>query len=795
MNHSHYAQQFLAVLTRTPATLPPVRIDESRRNNAGRCMTALACHRLAQSGEAPQHVRHTTFEWNGGVFALRNSRITDHHWSTAQDNVVAQFHERDDGRPVAYLLTYWAIEDRLLHVWAVPEDVAFDAFARLPSHANTDSKTVEVGPDDHQLKNATGAPSFAPYYVQTGLTEAEVAKLMEAIKTDDNIKQQRLAAETEAADEGDEAAVAEQKAADAEAEGEPSPGLTDRTVEFLEELVDHADDGPWHERNRRRYELELRDPCQSIVDQLRTQYIQRLSPAVASGKRHLSILKKNDYGKGGYHDHYWFAFYDPAAGSKTKSVQLFVRFLGSERVWRYGLSMGNYCGPYMERLLTVFASNRRAVADYVRNSPPETIVRLFADERTQELTPAEFADRITDEGDEMLLPGGPLTNIIIVREYPLASLPDHAETLVEEIGGYFTWAWPFFDAAVAGAWKPPQASPGVSKPSAEEIGDVDESAPKTLGELAELTALPERFLADLEDALWAKQQAILVGPPGTSKTYLARQFARYFVRQRPGQPQGSFDVLYMHANWTYEDFFEGLKPTSKDGSLTFEPRMGFFLKWVEGLHDYPVEARHVLVLDEINRCDTAAVLGELLQLLEYRNTTVPLLSGRSFVFPSNLFIIGTMNSADRSIGRMDLALRRRFLWLALHPQAETLDRWLKRPGNNPLGFEAAALVRCNELLAERGTPPEQQIGHALFMLQRTAEDDEASPSLDIPLSDKQLRQIVRFSVLPYVRELMTLQFGQADTELEQQIGDLLLKCVDDRIASSPAEPGHAPTSA
>ena len=61
------------------------------------------------------------------------------------------------------------------------------------------------------------------------------------------------------------------------------------------------------------------------------------------------------------------------------------------------------------------------------------------------------------------------------------------------------------------------------------------------------------------------------------------------------------------------------------------------------------------MLDEINRCDTAAVLGELLQLLEYRGTTVRLLSGRSFVFPRNLFIIGTMNSADRSIGRMDLA--------------------------------------------------------------------------------------------------------------------------------------------
>jgi hypothetical protein len=557
MNHTQYAQQILNALPRVPATLPLVPIDEARRNNAGRCMTALACHRLAQDGERPRHVRHTTFEWNGGVFALRNTRITDHHWSTAQNAVVQEFHELGSHRPVVYLLTYWAIEDRLLHLWAVPEDVAFDAFGKLRTHAKSESKSVEVSPDDHQLKKAPGAPSFAPYYGHVALTDAEVAKLMEAIKTDDNIKQQRLATEAAAAEEGIEGTPAQSIADDVEAEVEPSPGLTDRTVEFLEELADHVEDAPWHERNKRRYELVLRDPCQAIVDQLRTRYIQRLSPAVASGKRHLSILKKNDYGRGGYHDHYWFAFYDPAAGSKTKSVQLFVRFLSSERVWRYGLSMGNYCGAYMERLLTAIASNPHAVAEYMVHAPPGTVVRLFLDDEEQELTPAQFADRVKDPADETLRVGNLLTNIIIIREYPLAALPDHGETLVEEIGEYFSWAWPFFDAAVTGVWKPPQFSSAVPKPGDEEVGDVDESAPQTLRELAELTALPETFLAELEGALWAKQQAILVGPPGTSKTYLARQFARYFVRQRVGQPQGCFDVLYMHANWTYEDFFEG----------------------------------------------------------------------------------------------------------------------------------------------------------------------------------------------------------------------------------------------
>ncbi len=167
--------------------------------------------------------------------------------------------------------------------------------------------------------------------------------------------------------------------------------------------------------------------------------------------------------------------------------------------------------------------------------------------------------------------------------------------------------------------------------------DVDEDAPKSIAELSEHTSLSQSLLDGLEQSLLAKQQTVLVGPPGTSKTYIARQFARYFVRQRTGRPQGSHHVLFMHANWTYEDFFEGIKPTtSNEGVLTFQPQKGFFLEWVEQLKSFDPSARHVLVLDEINRCDTAAVLGELLQLLEYRGITVRLLSGRRFVFPRNL---------------------------------------------------------------------------------------------------------------------------------------------------------------
>jgi len=782
MDHAEYARQVLDALGQPPAGLPPFTLDEARRNNAARCMAAFLCHRLAQRDTAPEHLRFAMFHWNGGTVVQRNSRVTDHHWSNATPSIVEQIHTMAADQPVAYLLTYWEVDEGVLHAWAVPEDVAYQAFAMLPVTEQTRRKVVQLFPSDHRLRNAPSAPSFAPYYLRTALTDAELEKLQEAIKTDDLIKQERLAE-----DESTQTSSGENDETEPDdTASEIGAFYTEDTVAYLLELPNHVQDSAWHETNKRRYWSLLRDPSRRLVESLRTRYIQQLSSAVAGGKRPLSILKKNDYGKGAYHDHYWFAFYDPQAGSKTRSVQLFVRFLGRERVWRYGFSMGDYCGEYLQRLRKALLADRHAVAEYVRDAPPDTIVRLAGVGTTSEFSHAEFADRLLNAGDAILGADAVLDNILIIREYPLETLPQHADNMVDEIGLYFRWAWPFFEASITGEWKLATRMPPPT--DEDDVVDVDETAPQSIAELAELTAMPEEFLAELEDALWAKQQAVLVGPPGTSKTYIARQFARYFVRQRRARPQGTFEVLYMHANWTYEDFFEGIKPVSRNSSLSFEPRLGFFLEWIERLKEYGPRALHVLILDEINRCDTAAVLGELLQLLEYRGSTVRLMSGRSFVFPPNVFIIGTMNSADRSIGRMDLALQRRFFQILLHPRVEVLDRWLKRPGNNPLRFRASALARCNELLAEHGIPPEQQIGHALFMLQRTAEDEEASPKLDKPLSAKRLTQIVRFSVVPYVRELLTMQFGRADENLLSQISDLLLACVN---AQSRGESSHA----
>lgn len=771
--HTELANKVLANLRQPPSELPPIEMEETRKNNAARCMGHLFCNRLSLNGEAPQRLKHTTYQWSGGLVALRNARITDHHWSTLQIRVAEQLHNEAKSKPVVYVLTYWAISEGKLHAWAIPEDVAHVAFGELPTGKDGTYKTLEVFPETHSVKNAPNAPDLSPYYVQSELLQEEVSKLVEAIKIDHAAKRADQDIEAEAAEDSEGA------------DEEGTPFFNTATVTFLRELPDHVQDAEWHEKQKLRYQRVLRDPARSLVEALRDNYIERLSPEVAGGKRHLSILKKNDYGKGGYHDHYWFAFYDPSAGSKTKSVQLYFRMIGSEQVWRYGFAMGNYCDAYIERLRSALLANAGVVAEYARQAPPETSVRLWADETESKMTPSEFAELLVSHAVEWVGESGKLTDINIVREYPLDSLPDHESGLVEEVGEFFTWAWPFFEASVTGAW--PKGTPSKQKEldEAKAEEDVDEDAPKSIAELSELTSLSETLLDELEQSLLAKQQTVLVGPPGTSKTYIARQFARYFVRQRTGRPQGSHTVLYMHANWTYEDFFEGIKPTtSKEGTLTFQPQKGFFLEWVEQLKSFDTSARHVLVLDEINRCDTAAVLGELLQLLEYRGTTVRLLSGRRFVFPRNLFIIGTMNSADRSIGRMDLALRRRFLWLNLHAQPDALQRWLDRVGNNPVGFKSSALEECNGLLAKRGIPPEQHIGHALFMVQESDVDDETGVAQDIPLTEKHLRRIVQFSVLPYVRELFATQFGQIDEELIGVIRSNLLSCLNEGSPNS-----------
>jgi hypothetical protein len=183
----------------------------------------------------------------------------------------------------------------------------------------------------------------------------------------------------------------------------------------------------------------------------------------------------------------------------------------------------------------------------------------------------------------------------------------------------------------------------------------------TLDRLAAKLLIESEELAQIDQLLTAKRQIILYGPPGTGKTFVARELARFIA--------GSGDrveIVQFHASYAYEDFVEGYRPALIEGQPGFELTPGPLRRIAEKARRDP--QLHVLLIDELNRGNVAKVFGELYYLLEYRDEEMTLQYSRDRVkLPSNLRIIATMNTADRSIALVDSALRRRFFFVKFFP--------------------------------------------------------------------------------------------------------------------------------
>ena len=123
------------------------------------------------------------------------------------------------------------------------------------------------------------------------------------------------------------------------------------------------------------------------------------------------------------------------------------------------------------------------------------------------------------------------------------------------------------------------------------------------------------------------------------------------------------DQLKIRRPHQYEDFIQGIRPEVVSGQIGFEIRPGRFLEFCEKAKKTK-NAPCVLIIDELNRANLSRVFGELMYLLEYREKTIPLsASGEQFRVPDNVYLVGTMNTADRSIALVDHALRRRFSFI------------------------------------------------------------------------------------------------------------------------------------
>ncbi|WP_353951943.1 AAA family ATPase [Knoellia sp. S7-12] len=201
--------------------------------------------------------------------------------------------------------------------------------------------------------------------------------------------------------------------------------------------------------------------------------------------------------------------------------------------------------------------------------------------------------------------------------------------------------------------------------------------PPASEELASQLHIDIGWLDNCIELLRDRPQLVFYGPPGTGKTYLAQALARHIAGVNA-------KLVQFHPSYSYEDFFEGYRPTPQGG---FKLTAGPMRRIVDQALDHP-NTPYVLIIDEINRGNLAKVFGELYFLLEYRDQTVDLMyadeEDRGFRLPKNVFIIGTMNTADRSIALVDTAMRRRFAFESLHPSAEPirglLRRWLQDEG-------------------------------------------------------------------------------------------------------------------
>ncbi|MFJ2980734.1 AAA family ATPase [Curtobacterium sp. NPDC087082] len=200
--------------------------------------------------------------------------------------------------------------------------------------------------------------------------------------------------------------------------------------------------------------------------------------------------------------------------------------------------------------------------------------------------------------------------------------------------------------------------------------------------LAAALHMPERWLQDTLDLIEHRKQVILYGPPGTGKTFLAQALSKHVTDGTDGETT----IVQFHPTYSYEDFFEGFRPVANDdsGNLAFSLRKGPLRRLADSAAANP-EANYFLVIDEINRGNIAKVFGELYFLLEYRDSEISLLySDEPFTLPSNIFVIGTMNTADRSIAMLDAAMRRRFAFIELHPERDpvqdVLSRWVVSKG-------------------------------------------------------------------------------------------------------------------
>lgn len=249
--------------------------------------------------------------------------------------------------------------------------------------------------------------------------------------------------------------------------------------------------------------------------------------------------------------------------------------------------------------------------------------------------------------------------------------------------------------------------------------------------------MSEKRYENLVAVLRNKKNIILQGAPGVGKTFAARRLAWSMMEEKD---DSRIEFVQFHQNYSYEDFVMGYKPVED----SFELKYGIFYRFCQKASNQP-DKEFFFIIDEINRGNMSKIFGELLMLIErdYRGIKATLAyNGLPFSVPKNLYIIGMMNTADRSLAMIDYALRRRFSFFEIEPgfDSEGFIHYQNGLNNETLNELVSKVKELNrEIAADKSLGKGFCIGHSYFC------------GKDV-CTDEWLHSIVDYDILPMLSE-------------------------------------------
>ena len=335
------------------------------------------------------------------------------------------------------------------------------------------------------------------------------------------------------------------------------------------------------------------------------------------------------------------------------------------------------------------------------------------------------------------------------RKYKhLADVKETAEPFTDDIG---KWEWtPNYNSACAKVTNHKLFEQWILKPYfgltlaelyPEQKTDDLPSAPYTKDDFLKEVYIDRSDLEKLTALLKRKKNIILQGAPGVGKTFAAKRLAYAIMGEKD---DSRIITIQFHQSYSYEDFIEGYRPTEKGG---LELTEGVFKKFCNRA-DANRSKEHFLIIDEINRGNLSKIFGELLMLIEadkreeYHAELV--YSKESFTVPKNVYIIGMMNTADRSLAMIDYALRRRFAFFTMKPAFDNPVFIQKTDGiNNSLYKKTVDAVKKlnEEIKKDKSLGAGFVIGHSYFCFN--------DPNT---VSDEIVKNIIEFEIIPTIEE-------------------------------------------